>query len=199
MKSGSTINRSRLTWVEVLVALAILGVLVAMALPAVTHAFAHGPGRPMLSNMRQLWWATQEMAADGETNGDKSLGWPGDTGGTFSHWSRTLVPDYVGTNDFCKLLSSAGKAVPPGRFPLEMSESAILVYAVSSNSPDSAVFLSSPNFTNTPVGVVALQKTAKPMGNKQFVVLRRGGDGAILIGHETGKTNLIGTYVPLVK
>lgn len=166
MKPTCRGNRSGLTWIEVLVALVILGVLAAMAFHAVTNAFAHGPSLPMLRNMRYLWMATEQMAADGLTNGDKSLGWPGDTGGTFSNWSRKLVPEYIGTNDLCKLLSSSGKMVPPGRFPLEMAESAILVYAVSSNSPNSAVFLTSANFTNTPSGGVALQKAAKPMGNK---------------------------------
>ena len=198
-KSPGTNQESGLSWTEVLVALAIVGILYLLALPKIVTAFARGPCGPMLSNMKQLQLATQQMAADGETNGDRTLGWPGDTGGTFTNWGRQLVPAYLSMNDFCKLLSGAGIIVPQDRVPQKMSECAILVYAVSRNSPDSAVFFSSANFTNTASGGEPLQEDAQPLGNTSFVVLRKGGDGAILLKKQTGQTNAIGSYVPLLR
>ena len=110
-----------------------------------------------------------------------------------------VVPSYLSTNDFCKLLSAPGKVVPPGKIPYSTFDSGVLVYAVSTNSPDTAVFLTSANFTNTPHGGTPLDKKALPYGNKGFGVFRKGGDGAILPPRQVGKTNLIGTYVPLCR
>lgn len=190
---------SAFTWIEALVCLAIIGILTVLVLPAVTGSM-HGPGHQMtrtISNMRQLHLATQQMWLDGETIGDKTLGWPGDTGGTFSHWVKKLVPDYLTTNDLCKLLSAPGIIVKPGKIPSQMSDGALLVYAVSTNSPDHAVFLTSANFTNTLSGGLPLEKSAKPYGDKAFVVFRKGGEGKVLLPGRVGAPNVIGSYVPL--
>jgi prepilin-type N-terminal cleavage/methylation domain-containing protein len=188
------------TWVELLVCLAVVGVLIALALPAVTVSpCGRGHGTQTLSNCKQLHLATQQMAMDGLTTGDTNLGWPGDTGGTFTNWSRQLVSAYLSTNDFCKLLSAPGVIVPAGKIPETMSGGAVRVYAVSTNSPDTAVFLTSANFTNSPAGGTPLDKNSKPYGDKGFVVFRKGGDGAILLARQVGMTNIIGSYVPLVR
>jgi type II secretory pathway pseudopilin PulG len=186
------------TWVEALVCLAVIGILLALALPSGGHTMKRGEMTQSLSNMRQLHLATQQMALDGESSGDRALGWPGDTGGTFSSWVTKLVPEYLGTNDFCKLLSGPGVVVPSGKLPSTMRECAVRVYAVGTNSPETAVFLTSANFTNTPGGGAPLEKSAKPYGDKGFVVFRKGGDGAILLKTQVGKTNLIGSFVPLL-
>ena len=188
-------------WVEVLVALFVLGTLVLLISPGFQGGcMVKGVETQMLSNMRQLHLATISMELDRSTSGDAKIGgWPGDTGGTFTNWARQLVPTYLSTNDFCKLLSSPGKIVPPDALPAAMSESAVLIYAVSTNSPDTAVFLSSAHFTNSPNGGAPLDKSAKPFGNKNFVVFRKGGDGSILLPKQVGMTNIIGSYVPLLK
>ncbi len=189
---------SAFTWIEALVCLAVIGIVVALALPSVTAGPRKGGQvTQTLSNMRQLHLATMQMWIDGETIGDKTLGWPGDTGGTFSHWVRKMVPDYLSTNDLCKLLSAPGIVVKSEAMPVKMSDGAVLVYAVSTNSPDDAVFLTSANFTNTSGVSPPLEKTAKPYGDKAFVVFRKGGDGAVLMARQVGKTNVIGFYVPL--
>ncbi|MFZ4682258.1 MAG: type II secretion system protein [Terrimicrobiaceae bacterium] len=187
---------SGFTWIEALVALAIIGILVFLALPAFrTPGFR---GVPALNNLRQLHLVTTQMALDGETTKDTNLGWPGDTGGTFSNWSKLLVPAYLSTNDFCKLLSGPGRVIPPGEIPA-MSDTAVRVYAVSKNSDVDTVLLTSANFTNTAKGGLPLIPTAKPYGNKGFVVFRKGGDGSVLLPKQVGNTNLIGTYVPLLR
>ena len=188
------------TWVEFLVCLSIAGILIALALPATRGSgLTKGQITQTLSNLKQLHLATQTMALDGLTTGDTNLGWPGDTGGTFTNWARQLVPAYLSTNDFCKLLSAPGIRVPPGKIPELMSAGAVLVYAVSTNSPDTAVFLTSANFTNTPAGGAPLDKNTKPYGDKGFVVFRRGGDGAILQARDVTNSRLIGGYAPLCR
>jgi len=187
------------TWIEAIVLLAVLTILAALALPAVTSTSCGGVMTQTLSNMKQLHLATQSMALDGTTIGDTNLGWPADTGGTFTNWGRQIVPAYLGTNDFCKLLSAPGKRVGSGMFPTSMADGAILVYAVGEKSPTNAVFLTTANFTNTPHGGAPLLASAKPYGDKGFVVFRMGGDGAILLKNQTGKADLIGEYVPPLK
>lgn len=188
-----------MSWTEVLIGLTMLIVFLGWFLPMIPRAFGHGPAVPMLSNMRQLQIATQQMAEDGIAQEDRAVGWPGDTGGTFTNWAGALVPGYLSTNGFCKLLSAPGKIVPPGKVPESMRESALLVYAVRSNSAATTVFLTSANFTNTVSGGTPLQKKARPLGNTAFLVLRKGGDGAILSRKQTGQTNLIGTCAPLLR
>ena len=192
-----------LTRVEILVGLAVFGVVLFVILPALFDMAVSGhdgTGMKFLGYIKYLHTGAQQMALDGETTGDRNLGWPGDTGGTFTNWQRHMVPAYVGTNDFCRASSAPGRIVPVSKFPLQtMSEGALIVYAVSSNSPPETVLFSSANFTNSPSGGAPLLKSAKPWGKRKFVVLRKGGDGAVLVGSRVGKTNEIGGYAPPVK
>jgi len=80
-----------------------------------------------------------------------------------------------------------------------MNETAVRLYAVTDNSPTNAVLLTSANFMNTPTGGEALNPSAKPFGDKGFVVFRKGGDGAVLRPNQVGQTNLIGSFVPLCR
>jgi type II secretory pathway pseudopilin PulG len=196
-------SEAGLTWVEVLVATAVFGVLFLLVLPSNVFSggcIVKGQETQTLSNMKQLHLATQSMALDYGTTRDKIIrGWPGDTGGSFTNWAHQVVPSYLNTNDFCKLLSAPEKTVPTAKLPASMSESAVLVYAVGESTPGDAVFLTTANFTNGPHGGAPLQKSAKPYGAKSFVVFRKGGDGAILKPNQATNANLIGAYAPLCK
>jgi type II secretory pathway pseudopilin PulG len=185
---------------EVGVLIVLLGILAFLAAPAAQGtSLVKGQETQMLSNMRQLHLATQTMALDTETTGENCGGWPGDLGGSYYLWARMMVPSYLSTNDFCKLLSARGKVVPPGKIPYSTFDSGVLVYAVRSNSPAFDVFLTSANFTNTPHGGTPLDKKGLPYGDKGFVVFRKAGDGAVLSSRQVGHTNLIGTYAPLCR
>ena len=182
--------------IEALVVIGIVAILALLA-PSIVKNSIGGCGPPqVLTNMKQLHLATQQMVLDGENTGDAKLRWPGDTGGSFSNWARTIVPAYLSTNDFCKLLSGPGKIVPAGSLPPN-NTTAVLVYAVRANSDPSTVFLSSANFTNTPVGGHPLNPAARPYGAKGFVVFHKAGDGAILNPKQVGDTNRIGASAPL--
>lgn len=193
-----TPRNAGLTWIEAIVLISVVAVLAALAMPAVTVKGGPGQMTQTLSNMKQLCMATRQMAIDGVMNGKANLGWPGDNDGTFSNWTTQLLNGYLQTNDLCKLLSAPGKIVPTGKIP-PMHDTALLVYAVSEESLSNAVFLTTANFTNTPAGGLPLEASAKPYGNKGFIVFRKAGDGMVLLPKQVGQTNIIGSYVPLCR
>ena len=88
--------------------------------------------------------------------------------------------------------------VPLNRIPAA-KESAVLVYAVRNDSPAETVFLTSANVTNSENDGVVIRKSAKPFGDKGFVVFRKGGEGAVVLPKQFGMTNVIGHFVPLCK
>ncbi len=188
---------SGFTLIELLVVISIIAILASLALPAITGALARGQMTQTLSNMKQLHLATQQMALDATTSGDGTLGWPGDTGGTWTTWATNMVPAYMSTNDFLKMITAPG-VIPTGTTPSAPVKSAVLVYKVGESSEGNMVFLSSANFTNTAAGGVAPGAEAKPYGNKGFIVFRKAGDGTILQSRQAGKTNLVGGFTNVV-
>lgn len=187
-------GKSGLTLTEVLVCMGVFGVLFAVAFAGLS------PKPPnmgqTLSNMKQLHLATQQMALDGTTAGKTNLGWPGDSGETIGGWVRQLVPEYLGSNDICKLLSTRGRTVTWNEFPY-FTNSALLVYAVSDASPANTIFLSTANFTNTPGGGDPLNPKSEPYRTRGFAIFRKAGDGGIYVSRNIRNTNLLGGYAPL--
>jgi hypothetical protein len=80
-----------------------------------------------------------------------------------------------------------------------MADTAVRVYAVTKDSPADAVLFTSANFTNTPTGGNTLDPSAKPYGKRGFVVFKKGGHGTNLLPKQVGKTNVIGSFVPLCR
>jgi prepilin-type N-terminal cleavage/methylation domain-containing protein len=179
------------TLIELLVVISIIGILAALALPALFGALVKGQMTQTLSNMRQLHLATQTMALDGLTTGDATLGWPGDVGGTWGVWATNLVPNYLGENDFNKLLSAAGLPRPAGTAPTAPTPSAVKAYPVAENHTGDTVFLATANWTAN----AQLNASNKPYGDKGFIVFRKAGDGAILLPKQYNNTNVIGTVL----
>jgi prepilin-type N-terminal cleavage/methylation domain-containing protein len=178
------------TLIELLVVISIIGILAALALPALFGALAKGQMTQTLSNMKQLHLATQTMALDGLTTGDATLSWPADaTTPGWAAWATNLVPSYLSTNDFAKLLSAAGLQRPNTTAITAKTPSAIIAYQVGENSSGDTVFLSSANWTNNS----PLTTAGKPYGDKGFIVFRKAGDGAILLPKQYNNTNVIGT------
>lgn len=184
------------TLIELLVVISIIGILAALALPAITSALVKGQMTQTLSNMRQLHLATQTMALDGTTTGDTNLAWPGSQGSPgWATWANAIVPSYLGTNDFNKLLSAPGVTRGAAITPPTTTPSALAVYNVTEEAPGDSVFITTANYTlNT-----ALNSTNKPYGDKGFVVFRKGGDGAILLKNQATNMTLVGnTTNPVV-
>ena len=178
------------TLIELLVVISIIGILAALALPAITGALAKGQMTQTLSNQKQLHLATQQMALDGTTTGDATLSWPGSN--SWGNFVTNLVPSYLGTNDLNKLLSAPG-VIRPATTPITTlgpgNTSALIVYQVAEESVGDTVFLTTANWTNN----MQLGATAKPYGNKGFVIFHKAGDGAILLPKQYNSTNIIGT------
>ena len=177
------------------IALAFFAVVGATVCFYIPQTLARNQMKGTLSNMKQLHLAASQMALDGETTKDPNLAWPGDLNGDFIRWRTELVPSYLGTNDLVKLFSAPGRIVRTGGLP-SMSDSAVLIYAVRSNSPGNTVFLSTANFTNSPTGGT-LDPDAQPYGKFGIVLMHRDGTGHILHARDAGKTNIIGAYAPL--
>ncbi|MFA7345715.1 MAG: type II secretion system protein [Terrimicrobiaceae bacterium] len=191
---------SGFTLIELLVVISIIAILASLALPAITGALVRGQMTQTLSNMKQLHLATQQMALDATTTGDTNLGWPGDTGGSWAGWATNIVGgNYMSTNDFKKMITAPG-VVPTSDNPGTPGKSAIVVYKITESSEGGTVFLSSANFTNTASGGASPIATAKPYGNKGFVIYRKAGDGTILQSRQAGTTytNIIGAFTNVV-
>ncbi len=184
------LNRLRaFTLIELLVVISIIAILAALALPAITGALTRGQASQTMSNARQLYVATFNMAADGQTTGDTNLTWPGDSSSpSWSTWATGLTTGgYLSTNDFNKMLNAQGVSRPANTAPTSATPSALSVYPVKDSSPMQSIFITSANFVNPGTALVA---TALPFGNKAFVVFRRGGDGLVYQGAQATNTTL---------
>lgn len=179
------INRFGFTLIELLVVISIIAILASLAVPAVMSAVTKGQMMQTLNNGRQLHIATQQMALDGTTTGDASLGWPGDTGGTWGGWATNLVPSYMSTSDFAKMISAPGVMVQSDSNPASPARSAVKLYSVTDVMDGSYVFLTSANYTYG----TALTTTDKPYGDKGFIVFRKAGDGVVLQSRQATSTN----------
>jgi len=177
------------TLIELLVVISIIAILASLALPAITGALTRGQASQTMSNARQLYVATFNMAADGQTTGDTNLAWPGDAASpSWSTWADGLTTGgYLSTNDFNKMLNAQGVSRPANTAPATQDPTALSVFAVKDSSPMQAIFVCSKNFV-TPG--TALVSTALPFGAKAFVVMRRGGDGLVYQGAQATNTSL---------
>lgn len=199
-------GESGLTWVEALIAVVVIAVLLALVMSANGHGHRASYTK-MLSNMKQLQMATQQMAQDGSTTGEAGLSWPGTNG--YQYWVTNLVPAYVSTNDFRRLLGAPVRdgmiaevgrwwTGRPGLASVAANTNAVLVYGVAEESDGNTVFLSSANFLNTPTGGV-WRSNVDLLSGRCFVVFHKWGDGAVLRPRQVGNTNYVGGFVPLLQ
>jgi prepilin-type N-terminal cleavage/methylation domain-containing protein len=182
-----TKNRAAFTLIELLVVIAIIATIAAFAVPALTSALTKGQMTGTMNNARQLYLAGYQMSLDGSTNADANLSWPGDYASgvtTLQAYVEKLVQnDYLKASDLPKILSAPGatctatasSASPPTVtltgtsglkvYPVKSSDASNVIFAVTSNYTYDTAFTASP---------------PNPYGDKGFVVVRKGGDAAVL-------------------
>ena len=181
-------NRDAFTLIELLVVIAIIATIAAFAVPALTSALTKGQMTGTMNNARQLYLAGYQMALDGSANADSNLAWPGDYASgvtTLKDYVQKLVQnDYLKASDLAKLLSAPGAACTATSSGTGSAttvtltgNSGLKVYPVTSGDASNVIFAVTSNyvydtdFTTT---------TAVPYGDKGFVVVRKGGDAAVL-------------------
>jgi prepilin-type N-terminal cleavage/methylation domain-containing protein len=171
---------SAFTLIELLVVIAIIAILAALAVPALTSALAKAQMSGTMNNARQLYLAQFQMANDGTSTGDATLAWPGDLAtppATLAAYCDLLVSKgYLKTGDLSKLLNAPGATCTVAGPPVVLGgTSALKVYPVKDSDPAIAIFAVSHNY----VYDTAIVGTDVPYGTKGFVVMRKGGDGAV--------------------
>ena len=193
---------SAFTLIELLVVIAIIATLAAFAVPALTSALTRGQMTGTLNNMHQFHLAAAQMAIDGASNSDPTLGWPGDINSpaaitALSAYCDVLVSNnYLQGGDVRKILSAPGAncTFSGGTFaagtytPItNLLNPALKVYLVNGSNPSNTLFCETANYTyNT-----ALAANGVPYSNKGFIVQRRGGDAALLrLGQATAGGNV---------
>jgi prepilin-type N-terminal cleavage/methylation domain-containing protein len=174
---------SAFTLIELLVVIAIIAILAALAVPALTSALAKAQMSGTMNNARQLYLAQFQMSNDGASTGDATLGWPGDLTAppaTLTAYCDLLVSKgYLKTGDLSKLLNAPGASCTVGGPPVTLAgTSALKVFKVKDADPAITIFAESHNY----VYDTAILGTDVPYGTKGFIVMRKGGDGAVFKG-----------------
>jgi prepilin-type N-terminal cleavage/methylation domain-containing protein len=177
---------SAFTLIELLVVIAIIAILAALAVPALTSALAKAQMTGTMNNARQLYLAQFQMANDGAATGDATLAFPGDlvpAPASLNAYSNILVgKGYLKGGDVTKLLSAPSSnltltvaAGPPESVTFTGGTAALKVHPVKDSDPANTIFCTSHNYVYDTVIV----GTDVPYGKKGFVVMHKGGDGAV--------------------
>jgi type II secretory pathway pseudopilin PulG len=190
-----------------MVALVVVGILIAIAIPAAISALLKGQMIQVLHNARSIHLATFNMAQERISTKNQSIGWPGDivASGTMqckvtSFAKRLVENNYFKPRDL-KIFAAAGIKPFDGSdvdqfsaAPGPENNCALTIYCVQESDTADAIFCSTINATLNPAtGTFAVNPQAAPFGDKGYIVFHKGGDGAIFRKSQTTKSNLQGT------
>jgi len=185
------LRSSAFTLIELLVVISIIGILAALALPAITGALARGQMTQTMSNMRQLQLATQTYSLDATTSGDGPA-WTTTNNQAmgFTVWQNNLTNGYLQAQDLAKMLSAPGKTpVNLNQIPVSATLSAVKIFAVGEDDGGNTLFACTYNYTPYTAPTTA---SPSPYKDKGIVVVRKGGDATILRAQQGTNANLVG-------
>ena len=186
------------TLIELLVVIAIIATIATFAVPALTSALTKGQMTGTMNNARQLYLAGYQMSLDGATNSDANLAWPGDySSGTLSkledYCAKLVQNDYLKASDLPKILSAPGTtctATSSGTGSAATvtlsGTSGLKVYPVTSADASNVIFSVTSNYT---YDTAFAATPPNPYGDKGFVVVRKGGDAAVLRKNNAAATS----------
>lgn len=165
------------TLIELLVVISIIAILASLAIPAVTGALARGQMTQTLNNARQLHLQTQSMSIDTSTSGE---GWSWTYNGTnpaasVNDFLQALITNkYLSEPEVRKLMTAPG-VVPPADGKFNAQSIAFKIFLTMDSAPSENPFVVTKNWVDIETG---LNKELNPYGNKGFIVMKKGGDGA---------------------
>lgn len=172
---------------ELVVSAALVGMLLtlaALALPSISCGPGRGQLTQVLSNMKQLQLATQQMTLDSESgNTPPGIRWTCTNGQPlkFAAWTNLLVSSsYLTEKDLAKLLKSPES---------NKSTNVVTVYAVGDFDPAETVLFATKNW----LGPHAANLGNSPFRTPGFVIFHKGGDGMILQPRQCQRMEIIGT------
>jgi len=176
-----------------LILLVLLSVLAGYLASRVTPSLREERMAQLVSNMKQLHLATQQMTLDSQTaNTPPNIRWTCTNGQPlkFAQWTNLLVSNnYLAKEDLAKLLKNP--------FSNTKSTNIITVYAVGDFDPPETLVFATANW-RAPGASNPDQPSIDIPG---IVIFRKGGDGAILQRHQTELTNFAAggryNYLPL--
>jgi prepilin-type N-terminal cleavage/methylation domain-containing protein len=184
---------SAFTLIELLVVISIIAILASLSIPAVTGALARGQMTQTLNNARQLHLQTQTMTIDTTTSG---FGWSwtydGTNAGSLSGFCTALMSNnYLTANELRKIFTAPGVTPPAGDSVFTAGNVAFKVMQTKDSDPSENVFVITKNWSSG-----GLQGETQPYGNKGFVLMRKGGDGAVFTrATDATSSNVIGTNI----
>lgn len=164
------------TLIELLVVISIIALLAGFALPAIGGAMDKAHLLQALSNSKQVYTGVQAAALDSATTGF-GIGWPGDTNAATSvDYVKLLVANNAFKAADLRVFAANGIRAATDTNNISFSNLAFIIYNVADTDESNTVFLTTKNleYRETAGG---LDSTAKPFGNKGFVIMRKGGDG----------------------
>lgn len=186
------------TLVELLVVISIIAILASLALPSITGAITKAQMAGALSNIRQIYTANFNAAADATTTGATNFGWPGDVTSiaTIKDYVDVLVAnDYFKPQEAAKIFAVSGitPAVPTStNVTINMVNCAFSIYRVQDSDSGTALFATTKNYTYN--SALSSASTNIPFKDAGFVAFRKGGDGAVYKKTQFNDTNNIGSF-----
>lgn len=190
MKSRKSIRAERgITLVEILAIILLLAVLILLSIPTIHVGFTRDDKTRVLSNMKQLHLATQQLALDGISTGDALPDWTCLKGKpiTYDSWRNYLIQgNYLTPDDLAKLTSVTEDVFWKSH---RDTTNALQVYAVDAADPDRTLLFATKNWH----GPAASQLSGQPFGKKCFLVFHKGGDGASLKPEDCQRMDLVGS------
>jgi len=164
------------TLIELLVVISIIGILAALAIPAVAGALVKGQLTGTLNNARQLQLATFNLNLEQEAAG--ALGrWPGTNDSvTFAKWRNELT-NILTESDLRKMFSAPRVSVS-NALSVSMAQTAFNVYQVGNIEDSGTIFITTRNWSAAAPTTLPTA-TDIPYGDKGVVVMRKGGDGQV--------------------
>jgi prepilin-type N-terminal cleavage/methylation domain-containing protein len=188
MKIKINKSPSAFTLIELLVVIAIIAILAALAVPALTSALSKAQMNGTMNNMRQLYLAQFQMSNDGAATGATNLAWPGelpaaDQASLQAYLNAVLRAGYLRGADVGKVISAPG-ANPTVTVTVGTPDTvalggvipaAVKVHGCIDADPAHTIFAASHNY----IYDTALLSPSVPYGQKGFIVMHKGGDGAV--------------------